>query len=525
MANTFYQVEYFPRLNNRADHNNFQKRKFKSTPSSFLTWDVSSDLTNCPSFLGSNSINTMQLSPSTRLFPNFDVSTTSGNGISSGISSYIPKVSLDTFNLGVFEDWICWENQSNRAPSLSPTKTINTTVTTPPEIYFKSEASQSPILSSLGLGNAKKPSLNDSHCILGEGHMENAISFDEEDVHSQSSYQKLPRSFTSSRPLLNDQKEEYSFQYFRSSESPLNLIDEERSDINNGDDKINIPSKLIDVSTVGCNSLSDLPFTPQGQHSCPPNLTDNGSEKHEKEKSTIEETQIKFQNTEYFDIESNMGEETCLFSSSYSFQTYTGPNPQKSKPVRSIPRKRKSHDFHNTKKGSPNTGNSAWNLCSSRNPDEIKEIQVNGIVHSDGRTKPPKKTAHNMIEKRYRTNLNDKIAALRDAVPSLRVAVKCDLSFVQEGNKNEHIDKKNEQKKDEQCGNSLRNGTLKGEINEEQDLPVVHKLNKATILTKAAEYIAFLEKRNHKLLSENSALETRINAFEILKLSPKSKEI
>lgn len=41
---------------------------------------------------------------------------------------------------------------------------------------------------------------------------------------------------------------------------------------------------------------------------------------------------------------------------------------------------------------------------------------------SDGR--PVKKTAHNMIEKRYRTNLNDKIAALRDAVPSLRVTTK-----------------------------------------------------------------------------------------------------
>lgn len=37
---------------------------------------------------------------------------------------------------------------------------------------------------------------------------------------------------------------------------------------------------------------------------------------------------------------------------------------------------------------------------------------------------PLKKTAHNMIEKRYRTNLNDKIAALRDSVPSLRVMVK-----------------------------------------------------------------------------------------------------
>lgn len=43
---------------------------------------------------------------------------------------------------------------------------------------------------------------------------------------------------------------------------------------------------------------------------------------------------------------------------------------------------------------------------------------------SNSRHQPIKKTAHNMIEKRYRTNLNDKIAALRDSVPSLRVVSK-----------------------------------------------------------------------------------------------------
>lgn len=37
---------------------------------------------------------------------------------------------------------------------------------------------------------------------------------------------------------------------------------------------------------------------------------------------------------------------------------------------------------------------------------------------------PMKKSAHNAIEKRYRTNLNDKIAALRDSVPSLRIMSK-----------------------------------------------------------------------------------------------------
>lgn len=42
----------------------------------------------------------------------------------------------------------------------------------------------------------------------------------------------------------------------------------------------------------------------------------------------------------------------------------------------------------------------------------------------DDPNQPVKKTAHNMIEKRYRTNLNDKIAALRDSVPSLRIMSK-----------------------------------------------------------------------------------------------------
>ncbi|RDL41463.1 uncharacterized protein BP5553_01442 [Venustampulla echinocandica] len=101
---------------------------------------------------------------------------------------------------------------------------------------------------------------------------------------------------------------------------------------------------------------------------------------------------------------------------------------------------------------------------------------------------PVKKTAHNMIEKRYRTNLNDKIAALRDSVPSLRV-----------------MSKKNS----------------RGEEIEEdlQGLTPAHKLNKATVLSKATEYIAHLEKRNKYLAKENSALKARVDAFEILVMS------
>ncbi|CAN8098069.1 unnamed protein product [Discula destructiva] len=100
---------------------------------------------------------------------------------------------------------------------------------------------------------------------------------------------------------------------------------------------------------------------------------------------------------------------------------------------------------------------------------------------------PVKKTAHNMIEKRYRTNLNDKIAALRDSVPSLRVLSK-----------------------------SARGEDTTGDREELHGLTPAHKLNKATVLSKATEYIRHLEKRNTRLNDENNTMQQRISAFEKL---------
>ncbi|KAF5123088.1 hypothetical protein DV495_004074 [Geotrichum candidum] len=88
-------------------------------------------------------------------------------------------------------------------------------------------------------------------------------------------------------------------------------------------------------------------------------------------------------------------------------------------------------------------------------------------------TKPKKeKTSHNMIEKRYRTNINDKILALRDCVPSLRCIV---------------------------------TGGPKGEEDLE-GLSPASKLNKATVLTKATEYILHLQKRNAELMKNLAEL-------------------
>lgn len=94
-----------------------------------------------------------------------------------------------------------------------------------------------------------------------------------------------------------------------------------------------------------------------------------------------------------------------------------------------------------------------------------------------------KKTSHNVIEKRYRSNLNDKIAALRDSIPVLRSAAR--KASAKDGS-----------------GDSEGSCTADGPGSK-------LKFNKATVLTKATEYIKQLEKQNERLTEENSQLRNR----------------
>ncbi|KAJ6178599.1 hypothetical protein N7519_009060 [Penicillium mononematosum] len=96
-----------------------------------------------------------------------------------------------------------------------------------------------------------------------------------------------------------------------------------------------------------------------------------------------------------------------------------------------------------------------------------------------GKKMPAKKRAHNVIEKRYRANLNDKIAELRDSVPSLR------------STKNP-------------------NGGSADDDDEAEGANAANKLNKASILSKATEYIKHLEIRNQRLEDENTDLKNRL---------------
>ncbi|KAF2156485.1 hypothetical protein K461DRAFT_275596 [Myriangium duriaei CBS 260.36] len=108
-------------------------------------------------------------------------------------------------------------------------------------------------------------------------------------------------------------------------------------------------------------------------------------------------------------------------------------------------------------------------------------VNAEGNNGTDGEP-PVKKTSHNVIEKRYRNNLNDKILELRDSVPSLRVTSK------QGGDEDESED-------------------LEG-------LTPAHKLNKSTIMAKATEYIKHLEKRNKTLADDMTLLKNRLSALE-----------
>lgn len=152
----------------------------------------------------------------------------------------------------------------------------------------------------------------------------------------------------------------------------------------------------------------------------------------------------------------------------------------------------------NTRTSSSSSQSSNEPFSRQRNNKKRKSSTEDEIVDDKGDHPPPmKKTAHNMIEKRYRTNLNDKIAALRDSVPSLRA-----------------ISQRSGNAEEEEDGEDL------------EGLTPAHKLNKATVLSKATEYIRHLEKRykramddNKRLMDELAATKARVDSYNKLAMA------
>lgn len=101
--------------------------------------------------------------------------------------------------------------------------------------------------------------------------------------------------------------------------------------------------------------------------------------------------------------------------------------------------------------------------------------------------KKPRRKAHNAIERRYRIRLNEKIAELRDSIPSLRVTPR-----------------------------SPSDGNSKDEL-----IGSAHKVNKANVLEKATEYIKSLEMCNRRLQEElNRIVSLSRNSISNFQMQP-----
>ncbi|KAF5559779.1 myc-type bHLH transcription factor [Fusarium napiforme] len=153
--------------------------------------------------------------------------------------------------------------------------------------------------------------------------------------------------------------------------------------------------------------------------------------------------------------------------------TPTGDRSQKQTPTPANSSKAPSRNQDVKTEASSETG------LSSARPGLSRTNTATSDIKGKDKLKPGDRTAHNDIERKYRTNLKDKIAELRDAVPALH--------------------------------SIPEDGTEEGENS--QRAP---KVSKGTVLTKATEYIQYLERRNRSIMKEHQELARRLQAFEQL---------
>lgn len=132
--------------------------------------------------------------------------------------------------------------------------------------------------------------------------------------------------------------------------------------------------------------------------------------------------------------------------------------------------------------------------------DEDSQTSLQNSYNDSASSKPQParaKSAHNLIEQRYRNKINDRFTALQMLVPTLRVISKKALKH-RSGSVGSR--EEDEDEDDELCSPLLEHSEdLEG-------LEPARKLNKGTILAKSIEYIKFLERKNDRIKMEHREL-------------------
>ncbi|CAN3372025.1 hypothetical protein DIRU0_B08152 [Diutina rugosa] len=113
--------------------------------------------------------------------------------------------------------------------------------------------------------------------------------------------------------------------------------------------------------------------------------------------------------------------------------------------------------------------------------------------------RPRVKSAHNIIEQRYRNKINDKFNALQMSVPALRSCARRKAKKMSASARGGRGGSYSDSDSDDCDGAGSGDEDLEG-------LEPARKLNKGTILAKSVEYIKFLELKNERMKYEQQQL-------------------
>lgn len=135
-----------------------------------------------------------------------------------------------------------------------------------------------------------------------------------------------------------------------------------------------------------------------------------------------------------------------------------------------------------------------------RSSSTKSDPSLSTIQSDQGR--PRIKSAHNVIEQRYRNKINDKFKALQDSVPTLRIVTARKQKRATSANASAHDEDFDSEHSDDDIGYSCGDNDLV----DLEGLEPARKLNKGTILAKSIEYIKFLELKNDRMTHEHQQL-------------------